>query len=175
MLQSRQQRTLTHAFPDVAANLIHFAHDEVVLDGEVVVWRAGRLDFAALQDRLRSGPTRVRQLAAAAPAAYVVFDLLAHHGNDLRDRPYTKRRRKLDKLLAGGMPPGLVLTPTTTDPGEARTWLFGYTTSGIEGVVAKRADQPYQPGARGWHKLRARSPAKRSSAGSSAAPTPRRY
>jgi ATP-dependent DNA ligase len=156
MLQSRQQRTLTHAFPDVAANLIHFARDEVVLDGEVVIWRAGRLDFAALQDRLRSGPNRVRDLVTTAPAAYVVFDLLAQHGNDLRDRPYATRRRKLDKLLARGVPPGLVLTPTTTDPAVAQTWLSGYTTSGIEGVVAKRADQPYQPGVGGWQKLRAR-------------------
>jgi ATP-dependent DNA ligase len=54
------------------------------LNGELVVWRSGRFDFAALQDRLRSGPARVRDLAAAAPAAYVVFDLLAHHGTDLR-------------------------------------------------------------------------------------------
>jgi ATP-dependent DNA ligase len=80
--------------------------------------------------------------AAAAPAAYVVFDLLAHHGKDLRDQPYTKRRRKLDKLLARGVPPGLVLTPTTTDPAVAQTWLRGYTTSGMEGVVAKHAHQP---------------------------------
>jgi ATP dependent DNA ligase domain len=86
------------------------------INGEVLVWRAGRLDLAALQDRLRSGPTRVRQLAAA-PAAYVVFDLLAQNGKDLRDRPYARRRRKQEKLVAGGLPPGLVLAPTTTDPG----------------------------------------------------------
>ena len=29
------------------------------INGEVVIWQAGRFDFAALQDRLRSGPTRV--------------------------------------------------------------------------------------------------------------------
>jgi ATP-dependent DNA ligase len=156
VLQSRQQRPLTHAFPDVAATLTPVADEGMVLDGEVVVWRAGRLDFAALQDRLRSGPTRVRELAVAAPAAYVVFDLLAHHGTDLRGRAYIKRRRKLEKLLGPRKPPGLVLTPTTTDPAVARAWLGGYTTSGIEGVVAKRADQPYQPGVRGWQKLRAR-------------------
>ena len=88
VLQSRQQRPLTAAFPDVAAALAPFGDDGAVLDGEIVVWRAGRLDFAALQDRLRSGPARVRDLATAAPAAYVVFDLLASDGEDLRDRPY---------------------------------------------------------------------------------------
>ena len=46
------------------------------------------------------------------------------------------------ELLARGVPPGLVLIPTTTDPAVAQTWLRGYTTSGMEGVVAKHAHQP---------------------------------
>jgi ATP-dependent DNA ligase len=130
------------------------------------------LDFAALQDRLRSGPARVRDLATAAPAAYVVFDLLAQQGIDLRDRSYTARRAALEALLRNrGLPPGVVLTPTTTDPAVARSWLAGHTASGIEGVVAKRADQPYRPGVRGWHKLRARLTAEAVIAGVIGPPT----
>ncbi|MDT0353560.1 hypothetical protein [Pseudonocardia charpentierae] len=49
-----------------------------------------------------------------------------------------------------------MLAPATTDPTVAHTWLGGHTASGIEGVVAKRADQPYRPGVRGWQKLRTR-------------------
>ena len=60
-------------------------------------------------------------LVTAAPAAYIVFDLLARNGKDLRGRPYWKRRRKLEKLLGGGLPDGLVLTPATIDPAVART------------------------------------------------------
>src|SRR5215212_2583046 len=73
-LQSRQMRDLTAGFPDVAAAAANLG--DVVLDGELVVWKTGRFDFAALQDRLRSGRTRVRGLVTAAPAAYIVFDLL---------------------------------------------------------------------------------------------------
>jgi ATP-dependent DNA ligase len=153
-LQSRQQRCLTAAFPDVAAAVAQL--DEVVLDGEIVVWRAGRFDFAALQERLRSGPARVRDLATAAPAAFIVFDLLAHNGRDRRDRPYRKRRRKLEKLLARGLPDGLVLTPATTDAAVARSWMLSHIHTGLEGVVAKRLDQTYRPGVRAWHKLRTR-------------------
>src|SRR6188472_2939368 len=87
-LQSRQQRCLTAAFPDVAAAVAQL--DDVVLDGEIVVWRGGRFDYAALQDRLRSGPARVRDLATVAPAGFIVFDLLARNGRDRRDRPYRK-------------------------------------------------------------------------------------
>jgi hypothetical protein len=52
-----------------------------------VIWRAGRLDFGALQDRLRSGPARARQLALELPAAYVVFDLLALNTPTYATRP----------------------------------------------------------------------------------------
>jgi ATP-dependent DNA ligase len=154
-LQSRQQRMLTAHFPDVAAAVAAVEHD-VVLDGELVIWRAGRLDFAALQDRLRSGPTRARSLAVELPAAYVVFDLLGHDHSDLREHPYRHRRAVLDEMLGGRLPPGLVLTPTTTDRAVARTWLIGHTTSGVEGVVAKHLDQSYRPGVRGWQKIRTR-------------------
>ena len=102
------------AFPDVAAAVAQLG--DVVVDGELVVWRAGRFDFAALQDRLRSGRARVRGLVAAAPAAYVVFDLLARNGKDLLDRPYWKRRRKLEKLLGGQLPDGLALRHDTLQP-----------------------------------------------------------
>jgi ATP-dependent DNA ligase len=154
-LQSRQLRRLIQAFPDVAAAAAQLG--DVVLDRELVVCRAGRFDCAALQDRLRSGPTRVRDLATATPAAYIVFDLLAHDGVDLRDRPYRQRRRNLEKLLARGQPDGLALTPATTDAAVARTWIFGHTHTGPAGVVAKRLDRPpYRPGKRAWQKLRTR-------------------
>ena len=87
----------------------------------------------------------------------MVFDLLAHGRTDLRDRPYQQRRDALEKLLAqAACRAGLVLTPSTTDPAVARSWLIGHGSSGIEGVVAKRLDQPYRPGVRGWQKLRTR-------------------
>jgi ATP-dependent DNA ligase len=42
-----------------------------VLDGELVCWNEGRIDFAADQGRLRPSHTRAQQLAAATPSAYV--------------------------------------------------------------------------------------------------------
>jgi len=98
-LQSLQLRDLTAGFPDVAAAVAQLG--EVVLDGALVVWRAGRFDFAALQDRLRSGPKRRSSLAATTPAAFIVFDLLAYGGDDLHLRPYAKRRRQLENCWAG--------------------------------------------------------------------------
>lgn len=58
-LQSRQQRSLTAAFPEIVAAAEQQLPAGTVLDGELVVWRGGRLDFPALLSRLRgsSAPT----------------------------------------------------------------------------------------------------------------------
>lgn len=162
-VQSRQQRLLTGHFPDVAAALAGLALEEVILDGELVIWNAGRFNFTALQDRLRSGPRRAHTLAAATPAAYVVFDLLAPGRTDLRGLPYQRRRAALETLLGRGLPAGLcsprpppTLTPSTTDAAVAKSWLTNHGAAGIEGVVAKRFDQFHRSGVRGWQKVRTR-------------------
>ncbi|MCU1650470.1 MAG: dependent ligase [Pseudonocardia sp.] len=46
--------------------------------------------------------------------------------------------------------------PATTDPAVARAWLTNHSAAGIEGVVAKRLDQPYRAGGRTWRKIRTR-------------------
>ncbi|MFR9802545.1 RNA ligase family protein [Pseudonocardia sp. RS010] len=154
-LQSRQLRPLTSYFPEIVAAVAELGHD-VVLDGELVVWHQGRLDFTALQQRLHPSASRSSQLAVQRPAAFVVFDLLASKGRDRRAEPYEDRRRRLEKLLENRLPHGLVLMPTSSDMGVARQWMLGHTASGIEGVVAKRLDQTYRAGGRPWRKVKAR-------------------
>jgi hypothetical protein len=75
-LQSRQLRSLTPFFPDVVDALGTWFRD-VVLDGELVVCRDGRLDFTALQRRLVNP-----RAAAEAPASFRV-----RRARGGRDRP----------------------------------------------------------------------------------------
>ncbi|MFB7983823.1 hypothetical protein [Streptomyces vinaceus] len=57
----------------------------------MVIWRDGALDFSAVEARAASTPARARELAAALPATYAVFDLLAHPDlGDVRGRPAAK-------------------------------------------------------------------------------------
>jgi ATP-dependent DNA ligase len=74
VLQSRQQRWLTRYFPEVVTALNDQLSGGVVLDGELVVCCAGRLDFAALHHRLHGGG---KASATTLPACLVVFDVLA--------------------------------------------------------------------------------------------------
>jgi ATP-dependent DNA ligase len=46
------------------------------------------------------------------------------------------------------------LTPATPDPSLARDWFDRFEGAGLDGVIAKRDNEPYKPGARGWLKIK---------------------
>ncbi|MEU6059965.1 ATP-dependent DNA ligase [Streptomyces sp. NPDC047097] len=152
VLQARSGRIVTGAFPDLAAAARRLP-EGTVLDGEVVVWREGRIDFAAVQGRAAATPGRAPLLAERLPASYAAFDLLGVGGEDLRSLRYSVRREGLVGLL-GGLGPPIQPVPMTTDPELAATWFETLPGIGVEGLVVKRLDQPYRPGVRAWRKLR---------------------
>lgn len=149
-LHSRSGTDLSARFPELLAAASELALDEAVLDGELVAVRgdAARLEFAALQ----ASPRRRR--AEGVAVYFLVFDLLAQHGHDLRTCPYAQRRDALEALLPSNRSL-LQRVPHTTDRDSALEWLDpAYGTVGIEGVVAKPAG-PYRRGrASGWRKTR---------------------
>ncbi|MGH8721602.1 MAG: ATP-dependent DNA ligase, partial [Burkholderiales bacterium] len=106
-----------------------------------------------LQMRLHPAASRVAKLAQATPAAFVAFDLLAVRGRSLMDAPQATRRAQLEKLLARVRPP-VYLTPMTRDRALARDWLQRFEGAGLDGVIAKPATAPYQPGKRAMIKVK---------------------
>ena len=151
-LRSRHGRPLARYFPEVV-DAVAALPRAAVLDGELVVPRAGGLAFEPLLARLHPSASRVAALARETPAALVAFDLLAEGDEDLTPSALSARRARLDALLAAAPAP-LRVTPSTRDPGAARRWLDAPPRSGIDGVVAKRLDGPYLPGRRGWIKVK---------------------
>ncbi|WP_316959707.1 DUF2188 domain-containing protein [Streptomyces sp. TRM68367] len=150
---------LTAAFPEISEAAQALGED-VVIDGEAVIHREGRLDFAALQQRTSRRPAAVARLAGREPAHLIAFDLLLHAGTTMLDWPYRERRAALESLFQGhGLAAPWALTPTTGDPDQARQWMTQWAAAGVEGIVAKGASQPYQPGRRGWQKYRRRETA----------------
>ncbi len=101
-------------------------------------------DFGALLNRVHPSRSRVEELWRATPAQYVVFDLL-----DGPSLPFAERRATLERI---DLRPPILRTPITADPEVARAWLL--RGKGIDGVVAKRRDQRYEPGKRGWTKIK---------------------
>jgi ATP-dependent DNA ligase len=152
-LWSKQGRDLTDRFPDIAAAALAQVPAGTVLDGEVVIWNGSRLDFGLLQQRMVTAASRIAAQVAAHPASYVAFDLLAAGGADLRDRRLVRRRADLESLAARWAPP-MQLSPSTSDPQEARRWFDDFRPAGVEGLVAKGAHSRYAPGRREWLKVK---------------------
>lgn len=154
-LISRQQRPLTHAFPEVVAGLLEQVPDGTVLDGELVVHHGGRFDFGALQRRTHPAGVAAARRGELPAAAYMVFDLLFLSGVDLRPQPYLVRRERLEQLLGAARPP-LVCMPMTRDLAGAHAWLHDHAAAGVEGVVVKHVRHGYLPATRSWSKIRSK-------------------
>jgi len=152
-IQSRDLRPLDRYFPDLHDVLARALPSGCVVDGEIVIATSAGLDFDALQLRLHPAASRVAKLAAGAPASFVAFDVLAVDGRDVRAEPQVERRGLLDRLLAGVDAP-VHLTPITRDAALAADWLNRFEGAGLDGVIAKPFDVPYQPGVRAMLKIK---------------------
>jgi ATP-dependent DNA ligase len=153
VLQSRDLRPLERYFPELLPPLRAALPARAVVDGEVVIAGANGLDFDALLLRIHPAESRVRMLAATTPASFVAWDLVALDDEDLRLRAFSERR----DALVGGIAPGVPavhVTPLTRDSSVARDWFDRFEGAGLDGVIAKRLDGAYQPGKRGWVKLK---------------------
>ena len=155
-VQSRDLKPLNRYFPELEEPLraVDGAGARFVLDGEVVIARPdGGLDFDALLLRIHPAASRVKMLSEQSPASFVAFDYLADADGDHRASPFAERRERLGRLLAAP-PDDVRLTPSTTDPGVARHWFDVFEGAGLDGVIAKRADEPYAPGKRTMAKIK---------------------
>jgi ATP-dependent DNA ligase len=153
-LKAKSGKSLSRFFPEVVANLRKLRASRFVLDGELVIRREKELSFDALQMRLHPAASRIERLATETPAILVTFDCLRKGAEDLLDRPFVVRRAALEGFFAKlAETPGLTLTPFSREVSVARGWLKGRHVA-LDGIVAKRLDLPYRPGARAMLKVK---------------------
>lgn len=150
---SKSGKPLGRYFPDIVAMLRSLDTRQFVVDGELIVPVGNVLSFAALQSRLHPSETRVRKLAAEHPAQLMAFDCLGLDGEDLAGRPLAERRPALERFHARAGHPSLLLSPASTSPAQARHWLDS-SGGALDGVVAKRLDEPYRFGERAMQKVK---------------------
>jgi ATP-dependent DNA ligase len=148
-LQSKNGQPLARYFPDVAANVAKLRQRQFILDGELVIPVRGALSFDELQLRLHPAASRVQKLAAAHPALYVVFDLLAEDGESHLKLNLRERRGLLEKFARSNLrsAKSIRLSPATIDYRVASDW-FRKTGRDLDGIIAKHLDAPYASGER---------------------------
>jgi ATP-dependent DNA ligase len=152
-LQSRDTKPLDRYFPELQAPLKASLPLRCVLDGEIVIAGEKGLDFDALLLRIHPAASRIQLLAAQTPASFVAFDLLALGDRDLLSAPQDDRRALLEQELGEAAPP-VFLTPATRDRALAADWFSRFEGAGLDGVMAKRLEAPYQPDKRTMIKVK---------------------
>ncbi|MBV8851059.1 MAG: ATP-dependent DNA ligase [Methylobacteriaceae bacterium] len=154
-LRAKSGKPLARYFPEIVAGLRDVPLDPFVLDGELAIAHGDVLSFDALQMRLHPAESRIRKLARETPAFLILFDALALPGRpDLAKLPLTDRRVALEEAYAVAAGSAyLRLSPYTRKRADAQRWLD--TAGGaIDGVVAKRIDEPCRPGERAMLKVK---------------------
>jgi bifunctional non-homologous end joining protein LigD len=151
-LRYRSGQDSTARYPELTSALRALPID-VVLDGEIVIFDAeGKPDFHALGSRAQITKTsEIQRAALAQPVTYVVFDLLAAGGRDLRALPLLERKALLQRIVPAVGP--LRFSEHIPELGEAM--LEQVVARGLEGVVAKKANSPYRGKRSGdWLKIK---------------------
>jgi ATP-dependent DNA ligase len=152
---SRNEKPMTRYFPEVVEAVKANFPDRAVIDGEIVVLdrEHNTLDFEVLQQRIHPAASRVKMLAETTPASFVAFDLLALGDDDLTGLPFAERRAALERALGGAKPP-VHVTPLTRDTALAQQWFEQFEGAGLDGLIAKKAEQTYQPDKRVMAKIK---------------------
>lgn len=141
-LLTRTHQDWTDRYPSVVKALTQLPVNNCVLDGEVVVLdEKGHSDFQALQ---RGGDP-----------LYYVFDMPWCQGCDLTGVPLRDRKRLLEEML-GSSPAVVRYSDHVVGQGEA--FFEQACKLGVEGIVSKRADAPYEGRRNGdWVKVKCQS------------------
>ena len=156
-LMSKAGKPLTRYFPELAELVSQIRAKRFVLDGEIVVPKDGELSFDELLLRIHPAASRIKKLAEESPASLIVFDLLVDaKGKSLVSLPLAERRAALEAFVAAEVPASLrvKLSPATTTMTTVKRW-FRSVGGGLDGVIAKQLDLPYQSGTRdGMRKMK---------------------
>jgi len=83
----------------------------------------------------------------------MLFDVLRIGAKEFDEKPLADRRLALEKFHRANAVDGLLLSPATTDRKMALGWLQR-SGGALDGVVAKRLDQPYRFGERAMVKVK---------------------
>ena len=142
---TRRGNDWTDSFRNIADAVRSLPCRVALIDGEAVVYDShGATSFQRLQNALKGDSSRIDLVA---------FDLLHLDGWDLRRAPLVERKALLERLLEGAAPVIRYGEHVTEDGAK---FFAAACKLGLEGIVAKRAADPYRERerTRSWLKIK---------------------
>ncbi|GBC77057.1 DNA ligase B [bacterium HR08] len=150
---SRNLERTTPMFPDIVEGVRRqVAAREAIFEGEAVAVNEETGEIYPFQVTVqRKRKHGVEEMAREYPLVLYAFDLLYSDGMDYTPEPYERRRAALERMIRPGDRLKLAEMIITEDPKAVERFFEESIERGLEGIVAKRLDAPYQAGARGFH------------------------
>jgi bifunctional non-homologous end joining protein LigD len=152
-VRTRGGHDVAMAVPELAPLVDALDGRQVILDGELVARQGRPWGFYRLGPRLAARrPEAVTRQRARTAVTLAIFDVLELDGESLIARPYAERRQRLEELGLTGS----AWCTVSSFVGLGPELIVACAQMGLEGLVAKRLDSRYRPGARSkdWVKVK---------------------
>lgn len=158
---SRNLEDMTHMFPElIEGTLKQVKAHSVILDSEALAYQVESEEFLPFQETTkRRRKHNIEEVAKELPLKSFVFDILYADGESLLDTPLVERLEILKKTVHGDETLIPASNQVIDDPEKLQLMLDDAISKGLEGVVIKRLDSPYEAGGRNfnWVKLKRHS------------------
>ena len=158
---SRNLEEMTHMFPElIQATLTQVKAKTIILDGEALAYNPQSEEFLPFQETTkRRRKHGIEEMAVKLPLKAFIFDILYKDGESLIDKPLSQRMEILSKTIEED---GVLIkskNQVISDPKPLSIMLEDAISKGLEGVVVKKLESPYEAGARNfnWVKLKRHS------------------
>jgi DNA ligase-1 len=155
---SRNLEDMTASFPEIAEGARRqVVASTAIFEGEALAYNPLSDEYLPFQQTVRRRRKHgVKEAAAELPLRLFAFDVLYADGERVMERSYTERHAILKHAVEAGNTILISEAHTTGEPKELLEVFNDSIQHGLEGIVAKRPDSPYQAGARNynWVKLK---------------------
>lgn len=151
---SRNLEDFTGSFPDlVKGSLEEIEAKSVILEGEAIAYNPVTGEFLPFQETTkRRRKYGVEEAAEKSPLKLFCFDLLYLNGTDITKLPYQERRKKLKDIIRDDSVTVMeAIGKIAHNANDLTTQFEEAITEGLEGVMIKKLDSPYQAGARNFN------------------------
>jgi DNA ligase-1 len=157
-LYSRNLEDVSYMYPDIVMGVQQeISAEEIIFEGEAIGYNPETHIFLPFQETVqRKRKYDIEEKAKEIPLKLFVFELLYHNGVSYINHSFTARRNMLEKVIDKNNIPEKntsILAPhkLLSDASLIEKNFDDAIAEGLEGIIAKKLDGTYKPGARGWN------------------------